>query len=153
MTLNLETRMPTRAFRALLVAAPLAFAACKKPEAAAPPPPPPPAAPSVSDVSLGKAIGSDKKVTNSTNDFGPRDTVYASVTTHGSGQATLIANWTTDAGAAVRSDTQSVTLVDPATTEFHITRPRAWPVGKYKVHILLNGQDVSTKDFEVKAPH
>ena len=141
----------TRIIGALLVAAPIAFAACKKQEAPAPPPPPPPpAAPSLADVTLGTAIGSDKKVTHSTNDFHPRDTVYVAVQTHGSGAATLIANWMTDAGAAVRSDTQHVTLVDNATTEFHMMHPRPLAVGKYKVMVRL-GTDSTTKSFEVKA--
>src|SRR3982751_3141131 len=37
----------------------------------------------VSDIQVGKAIGSDKKVANQTTDFGVRDTIYVAVITTG----------------------------------------------------------------------
>lgn len=136
------------AFAALVV-----VAACKKapppPEPAPPPPPPPPVA--VSSVEIGKAIGADKKVTAATAVFGVRDTIYASVATTGvSGAATLAARWTFQTGQLVDSTSQAIAPTGPATTEFHITKKTAWPAGKYKVAISLNGGAPAEKDFEVK---
>ena len=34
-------------------------------------------------------------------------------------------------------------------TNFEVSKPDGWPVGKYKVEISLNGAVVQTKDFEV----
>src|SRR6185436_20086041 len=126
--------------------------ACKKNEPPPPDPLPPPPAPlAVESLDLGKAIGSDKKVTNSTNDFGVRDTIYASVGTSGaSSGSTLTAVWTFQTGQVVDSATQSIAPSGPATTEFHITKGSAWPVGKYKVAILLNGTPAKDKEFEIK---
>jgi hypothetical protein len=139
----------TAAVAVLLFAA----SACKKApppaEPAPPPPPPPPVA--VSTLELGKAIGPDNKVTATMDTFGPRDTVYASVATTGvSTGSTLTAKWTFQTGQTVDSTTQSISPTGPATTEFHIMKKTAWPVGKYKVAILLNGGSAMEKDFEIK---
>ncbi len=129
----------------------LAASACKK----APPPPdplpPPPAPVAVSSLELGKSIGADKRITNSESNFGLRDTIYASVgTTGASSGATLTAKWTHESGQTVDSTTQTIAPTGPATTEFHIAKASAWPVGKYRVWILLNGSPTMDKEFEVK---
>ena len=79
----------------------LTVAACKKAE---PPPTPPPtiAAPvttlpapvAVTSVTLGNAIGADKRVTTSSEVFTPRETIYAVVESSGTGPARLRALWT-----------------------------------------------------------
>ncbi len=128
-------------------------AACKKapPPAEPAPPPPPPAPVAVASLDLGKAIGADKRVVEAKSDFGLRDTIYVSVGTTGvSTGATLTAKWTFQTGQTVDSTTQSIAPSGPATTEFHIMKKTAWPVGKYKVAILLNGAPAMDKDFEVK---
>jgi len=129
-----------------------AAVACKK----APPPPPaapPPAAVpvSVSGVSLGKAVGADKSVAQAVTTFGTKDTIYASVATTGtSASATLTAVWTFQTGQVVKTDSQSIAPTGPAHTEFHISKPSGWPVGKYKVSVALNGAPAGAQDFEVK---
>ncbi len=119
---------------------------------AAPAPAPAPAALSVQGVDLGKAVGPDKRITSSTAWFGLRDTIYAAVSTNGaSSNASLAAHWTFEkTGQLVDSTSVSIAPTGPAVTEFHIRRTSAWPVGKYKVVILLNGQQASEKEFEVK---
>lgn len=132
----------------------LTASACKK----APPPPeplpptPPPAEPlAVSSLDLGRSIGPDKKVVDGTSDFHQRDTIYASVGTTGSSTgSTLTAKWTFQTGQVVDSSSQSIAPNGPAVTEFHIMKKTAWPVGKYKVVVMLNGAPAKDKDFEIK---
>jgi uncharacterized protein YfaS (alpha-2-macroglobulin family) len=38
-----------------------------------------------------------------------------------------------------------------AATEFHIAKPDAFPAGKYKLEVYLDGNQVHSKTFEVKA--
>ncbi|HEX5633286.1 MAG TPA: hypothetical protein VFX50_08665 [Gemmatimonadales bacterium] len=140
----------------LLLAA-LALSACKAKEKPMPadttatmaPAPAPAATPSAS-IEVGRAIGPDKRVLASLGEFKTRDTIYASVTTTNapaSGQ--LVATWTHESGQTVKVDTQSV--AGPAqTAEFHISKKSAWPAGKYKVAVALDGQGVGEKEFEVK---
>jgi hypothetical protein len=133
-----------------------ALSACSKQEAPPPPPPaettPPPAPPlGVVGVDLGKSIGADRKVAQSTDTFGVRDTIYASVATTGAApSAVLTARWTFQSGQVVDSTSQTITPSGPAVTEFHISKKSAWPVGKYKVAILLDGQPATEKEFEIK---
>jgi len=148
----------------LSLTAALALSACgKKEEPAAPPAPPAattpapvpapapaPAVVSVSSVDLGSAVGADEKVTAATTAFTPKDTIYASVATSGSGTATLAAKWTYQTGQTVKEDSKSITPTGPAVTAFHISKPDGWPAGNYKVEISLNGQAAGSKDFSVK---
>jgi hypothetical protein len=105
----------------------------------------------VQNIDLGKSVGTDKRVVASTDNFGTRDTVYASVMTEGSAPSkTITARWTFEDGQVVNEETQTISPSGPAVTEFHITKATPWPAGKYKVEILVDGASAGTKDFEVK---
>lgn len=106
----------------------------------------------VTDVSLGRAIGSDKAVTDSTENFRPNDTIYASVATDGTAQtATLRAKWTYEDGQTVDETSRTITPGGGERTEFHIAKPDGWPAGKYKLEVFLNNESKETKTFEVQA--
>ena|SRR5689334_25281627 len=112
---------------------------------------PAPGSVQVADVTLGRSVGSDKKVADQTDNFKPNDTIYASVHTTGTAQNTTVATrWTFQDGQVVNERSESITSPGDAYTEFHIEKPSGWPEGKYTLHVLLNGQEVQTKDFEVK---
>jgi hypothetical protein len=106
----------------------------------------------VGDLKLGKAIGSNNAITNETDDFGVRDTIYAVVQTSGSASGqSLVARWTFQDGQVVEESTQPVNSTGAeARTVFRLTKPSAWPKGNYRVAILMNGQEMKTEDFEVK---
>ena len=135
--------------------------ACNKSEA---PPPAPaataapattlPAPVSVSTVALGTAIGADKRVTAATETFSPRDTIYASVETAGSGHAKLRARWSFvkgDKTAKVDETALDLDATGPAVNEFHISKPSGWPKGDYKVEIFLGDAEtpVAIRTFKV----
>jgi hypothetical protein len=105
----------------------------------------------VSEVTLGNAIGADKRVASPTTTFGPKDTIYASVATTGSAASkTLTAKWTFQDGQTVKQGSETIAPTGPAVTEFHLAKATAWPVGKYKVEISADGMPAATKEFEVK---
>lgn len=153
---------------AISLASALALSACNKnaPEQAAPSAPAAntPAAPvsapaeqaaapapvTVVSVDLGSAVGADQKVTSATTAFTPKDTIYASVATDGTGNATLDAKWTYQDGQTVKDDSKSIAATGPATTAFSISKPDGWPAGNYKVEVSLNGTPAASKDFSVK---
>ena len=105
----------------------------------------------VSDIQVGKSIGSDKKVANGTTTFGVRDTMYVAVITDGAAKdAKVDAKWTYN-GRPVKSDSQTISPTGGENvTEFHVTKASAWPKGKYKVEVMLNGVSAGSKDLEVK---
>ena len=105
----------------------------------------------VTDVSIGRAIGGDKAITDKTDTFKPNDTIYASVATDGSAQsATVRAKWTFEDGQVVNDSTRTIAPNKAERTEFHISKPDGWPAGKYKVEVFLDNQSAGTKDFSVK---
>ena len=125
--------------------------ACKKkPEQPVTPPAAPAAAPlAVNSVNLGKSVGPDKRVTAETTTFAKTDSVFASVATSGDAGGTLAARWTFQDGQVVDETTQSVGG-GPAVTEFHVSKPSGWPVGNYKVEVMLNGAPAQSKEFRVQ---
>ena len=106
----------------------------------------------VSDIQVGKGVGSDKKVGDQTTSFGVRDTMYVAVITAGAAKdAKLTAKWTYNDTKVVKESSQTISPAGGETaTEFHIDKKSAWPKGKYKVEVLLNGVSAGTKDLEVK---
>lgn len=136
-----------------LAAVPLLGTACKKeapppPAAEVTPPPPPPQA-AVTKIELGSSVGADKRVLAPRSSFGVRDSIIASVYTENTAPgATLTAKWTFQTGQTVDSTSQTV-AASPAVTEFHIVKKSAWPVGRYKVEVSLNGTPAGSQEFEV----
>ena len=106
----------------------------------------------VSDIQVGKGVGSDKKVGNQTTSFGVRDTMYVAVITDGAAKdAKLTAKWTYNGKQVVKESSQTISPTGGETvTEFHVDKKSAWPKGKYLVEVWLNGVSAGTKDLEVK---
>lgn len=147
--------LSTLALGLAVVAAP----ACKKktetaaapPDSAAAAPAPAPTPFAVQGVDVGKQVGADKKIAAPTTTFGTKDTIYASVSTDGAAPSkTIVATWTFGTGKVVKTDSQTIAPTGPAATEFHISKPSGWPVGKYKVDISVDGSTAGSKEFEVK---
>jgi hypothetical protein len=106
----------------------------------------------VSDIQVGKSIGTDMKVANQTTSFGTRDTMYVSVITDGAAKDAKIATkWTFNGKQVVNQSTKTISPTGGTNaTEFHIDKKTAWPKGKYTVEVTLNGVSAGTKDLEVK---
>jgi hypothetical protein len=126
-----------------------ALAACSRP-ATSVPPATQQGALKVADIRLGRSIGVDKTVAETSDSFKPADTFYVSVRTEGtSPSATLKARWTYEDGQPVDESTQSIAPSGPAVTEFHVSKPDGWPTGSYKVEVLLDGVSAGHKAFKV----
>ena len=105
----------------------------------------------IDDVTLGKGIGSDKKVLNATDNFGTTDTIVASVKTTGNtANSRLTARWMYQDSITVEEQVQTLTTAGDTYTEFHITKGTPWPKGKYKVTVMLNGKEVEAENFTIK---
>jgi hypothetical protein len=147
----------------------LALAGCKKDEPAAPPPTAtapgtlPAATPetaanagvSVATVDLGNAVDGNQRVTTPMAAFAPGDTIYASVATRAAdasapARGTLAARWTYQDGQVVDELSQDYAFTGSGNTVFQISNPDGWPTGTYKVEIMLDGNVVQTRQFEVR---
>lgn len=106
----------------------------------------------VTDVSVGRAIGDDKAITDVTDTFKPNEPVFVSVATDGSAlSATLRAKWTFEDGQVVDDSSRTLTPSKPERTEFHISKPDGWPAGNYQVEVFLDNKTAGTKNFTVRA--
>ena len=101
-------------------------------------------------LELGSTVDASNKILASGTSFAPKDTIYASVDTSGSGTATLAAKWSYQDGQTVHEDSKALNSSGPETTAFMISKPSGFPAGNYKVDISLNGSQVASKDFSVK---
>jgi hypothetical protein len=149
----------TLAAGALLLAVTVA---CSKKEqapaadsAAAAPMTPPPAVANVSILELGKAIGSNNRVTDTTSVFKAGDTIHLAVVTENAAQGSVLtAKWPFQDGQVVDSTSQPVAAPSAAeptsVTEFHISKPGGWPAGKYTVEVMLDGASKGSRTFEVR---
>jgi len=130
--------------------------ACKKQEPAngANPPDTVAAAPakdSVTAIQVGRHVGPDKRVTDSTTTFGAKDTMFVAVTTMGTeSNAALGARWTKDADLISEMNGTVTAAGTPTVTVFHVEHTKGWPSGKYRVEIFLDGMSVGTRDLTVK---
>jgi hypothetical protein len=105
----------------------------------------------VTDVTMGRAIGGDKAVTDATDDFRPNDTIYASIATDGSAASTTLrALWTYEDGQVVDDSSRTIVPKGSERTEFHIAKPDGWPTGNYQLEVFVDGRSVEKKKFEVK---
>jgi hypothetical protein len=106
---------------------------------------------SVTDVKLGTGVDADMRITDEKDDFSPTDRIHVSVTTSGTAtSATLTARWLYQDGQVVDESTQTIAPTGPSSTEFHISQANGLPAGDYRVVILLNGNEVETKEFTVE---
>lgn len=105
----------------------------------------------VEEVTLGSEVGSDKRVVQEKSSFQPNDTIYLTVETKGSApEATVTARWKYQDDQIVNESTQRIIPSGAVATEFHVEKPDGFPAGKYKVEVLLNGEKVEEKAFEIE---
>lgn len=127
-----------------------------EPAPTAPAPAPMAATASVSAVDLGNAVGADMRVTAPMSSFGPKDTIYAAVSTASSDPAASVpgklgVKWThVDSSQTVHEESRDLNFAGSGVTDFQISKPDGWATGKYKVEVSLDGTVVQTREFDVK---
>ncbi len=108
----------------------------------------------VAAVTIGSQVDAGLAISKEQRQFAPEDkAIYASVATIGtSDNATLNAQWSYLEGKdeTFSTTTESIATDGPAVTTFKVQNPNAWPKGKYKVVISLNGKPVASEGFEVR---
>ena len=104
---------------------------------------------SVETIQIGRSLNSDNSVSAHTTRFAPNDTMYASVITADRGAGTLSARWMFG-GRVVSEQTKDVSYNERAATEFHFSAADGFPVGEYRVEILLDGKPVETRTMRVQ---
>jgi len=148
----------------IALAGTLALAGCKKKEETTPPmantptpapmsePAPAPApALNVTSVTVGTMAAADKSVTPVAM-IGGKDKIIVSVKTDGTANnATLAAKLTYQDGQVAGEQSAALNTNGTDTTNLEFSKASAWPAGKYRADVTLDGQPVgTTQEFEVK---
>jgi hypothetical protein len=103
----------------------------------------------VTTVQLGRSLNSDNSVGNHTTRFKPTDTIYVALLSDEPGESTVTARWIFG-GRVVSEATKEVSFLRPSATEFHLQNSGGFPVGDYRVEILIDGQPAVTREFRVE---
>jgi len=103
----------------------------------------------VSNVMIGKHIGTNNLVTEPTFQFTPQETVFVSVATEGAeGAGEMTAAWRSQNGEVVQKTTESI---QPGkNTLFQLSEAKGLKPGTYKVVLFLGDDSTDTKVFAVK---
>jgi hypothetical protein len=105
---------------------------------------------SFDSVELGTTVDAGNKIVAAGTSFAPKDTIYASVETSGTGTSIVAASWSYQDGQIVSEDSKTIHATGAATTAFMISKPSGLPAGNYKVQISLDGSPVASKAFVVR---
>lgn len=104
----------------------------------------------VSNVMIGRKMGANNLITEPTFQFAPKDTVFISVATEGSGGATaLTAAWRYQSGEVLQKSSEPISGSEK-NVGFSLSQPKGLKPGTYKVIIFLDNDSVDTKLFSVK---
>jgi hypothetical protein len=103
----------------------------------------------VTTVQLGRSLNSDDTVGGHTTRFKPDDTIYVSVLADEPGRSTVSVRWTYS-GQVVSEASKEVSSHRESATEFHLQNSGGFPSGDYRVDILVDGEQVASRQFRVE---
>jgi hypothetical protein len=103
----------------------------------------------VTAIQLGRSLNTDNSVGESVTSFGPRDNVYVSVLTAGSGSGIISVRWTYS-GRVIDEPKKQVSYKDAAATDFTLQSAGGFPPGQYSAEVFLDGQSAGTRTFRVE---
>jgi hypothetical protein len=105
----------------------------------------------IAAIDLSNAVDDKGRVVSLSETYPPTGTVYASISTEGSGTATLKARWLDQQGGVLKEESKTVTATGPTHTAFSHLPPGGWPAkGRYKVEFTIDGKDNRTREFEIR---
>jgi hypothetical protein len=105
----------------------------------------------VTEITLGRALETNRRVAEPRETFAPADTVYASVVTEGSARRVVLkARWTYQGSEVVSEPSLDIAPSGTTVSEFHISRPEGLPRGPYQVEIFLDGASAGKRGFSVQ---
>jgi len=127
--------MPRPALLIVLLFAVLA-AACSDPLALA-------------NIQVGRSLNIDNSIAAPTTTFKPGETVYVSIHTTARGKGTIGVRWKYR-DKVIDEPTKQVSTDGAKATEFHLQNSGGFPIGDYSVEVLIDGQVVGSREFNVQ---
>ncbi|HUU35831.1 MAG TPA: hypothetical protein VMW48_17315 [Vicinamibacterales bacterium] len=102
----------------------------------------------VGTIQLGRSLNVDSSVASLTSTFKPNETVYVAILNPERGEGTIGVKWYY--GMQLLSEREKqVKFKGAGATEFHLQSAAGFPVGDYRVEVLLDGQPAGSRNFNV----
>jgi hypothetical protein len=103
----------------------------------------------VGTLQLGSKLNGDNTIAAHTTRFKPDDHIYAAVLTDATGASAITAKWSYN-GRMVSEEERKVSYKGAGATAFEFRSASGFPVGDYKVEILVDGEPATSRDFRVE---
>jgi hypothetical protein len=94
-------------------------------------------------------LNGDNTIATHTTRFKPDDHVYAAVLTDNTGSSAIHVQWFYN-GQQVSEEERSVSYKGAGATAFEFKSASEFPVGDYKVDILVDGHPAASREFRVE---
>lgn len=124
------------AFRAVVIAAAVVMAACSD------------APLQLANIQTGRSLNQDNSVGSISTLFKPNETIYVAVQTTGSAPGTISVKWKYQ-GRVIDEPSKQIDPSGPTSTSFQLQNSGGFPEGEYSVDILINGEQVGSRNFRV----
>jgi len=103
----------------------------------------------VGTLQLGSKLNGDNTVATHTTRFKPDDHIYAAVLTDATGSSAIHVQWFYN-GQKVSEEERNVSYKGAGATAFEFKSASGFPVGDYKVEVLVDGNPAASRDFRVE---
>lgn len=106
---------------------------------------------SVLDIDMGKTAGTNNEVGDEMDTFAPTDTIFASVSISGTvREGAITSQWTFPDGSRIDAQARPATTDPGGNLLFFLTKPEGLAPGKYTFRVLVDGNEVRSKDVNVR---
>jgi hypothetical protein len=103
----------------------------------------------VGTLQLGSKLNGDNTIATHTTRFKPDDHIYAAVLTDATGSSAIHVQWFYN-GQRVSEEERNVSYKGAGATAFEFKSASGFPVGDYKVEVLVDGNPAASRDFRVE---
>ena len=103
----------------------------------------------LANIQVGRSLNIDNSIAAPTTTFKPGETVYVSIHTTARGKGTIGVRWKYR-DKVIDEPTKQVSTDGAKATEFHLQNSGGFPIGDYSVEVLIDGQVVGSREFNVQ---
>jgi hypothetical protein len=102
----------------------------------------------LANIQTGRSLNQDNSVGSISTLFKPNEIIYVAVQTTGTAPGTISVKWKYQ-GRVIDEPSKQVDPNGPTSTSFQLQNSGGFPEGDYSVDILINGEQVGSRNFRV----
>lgn len=102
----------------------------------------------LANIQIGRSLNQDNSIASISTLFKPNETIYVSVQTTGTAAGTVGVRWKYQ-GRVIDEPVKQISPSGPTSTSFQLQNSGGFPAGDYSVDVLINGEEVGSRNFRV----